>query len=67
MAERKSVTIEIKNPEFVMAAILDVISQAEFQDGVGMWISEESDVVVEALDENSAAVWDIRNKIKEQM
>lgn len=67
MADRKSVTIEVKNPEFVISALLRVIADAEFNDGVGMWIQEESDVVPDALDEATRAVWDIREKIKEQL
>jgi len=67
MADKNSVTIEIKDPEFALGAILQVIADAEWNDGVGLWINEESDIDPEQLDENTRLVWDIREKIKQQL
>lgn len=67
MGDKKVSVVEVREPEAMLAALLNVIAGYEFQDGVGQWISEESDVREESLDSESRRVWDLYKQIKEQL
>lgn len=67
MGERKSVTIEVKNPEKVLKDLLRVLANSAWNDGVGQWIMSEGEVREESLDEDELTLWNLMKKIKEQM
>ncbi len=67
MGERKSVTIEIREPEKVYGQLLKVLAHSAFNDGVGQWIETEADVDVPFLDDDEKVLWNVMQKIKEQL
>lgn len=67
-AKKSVAVIEVKDPDKALESLLQVIAQSAWQDGVGVSIRDESELLMEnGLDEHEERVREIYIKIKEQL